>query len=230
MAAKLFLPICSNGGGVDPRYMTGILDAFSGRDFAFLNVSDPHPANVLSMATHTFLKTDCEEMVIVDADVEITRADLDRLLSHDLPIVFGWYHKKVFPPEACVVGLESEGGGVLRANSGLKEFAAAGRGFVRIHRSVFEHMLEAEEIKTFTNMSPAGDPVREIWQSGVHEGSFQHEDFNFCRRIRALGYKVLVDTHAHVKHWGAFAYGTIPDLGTIAPVPIEEEQPEPVPA
>ncbi len=216
MARKIFLPICSNGGGVDPRYATGLVASFFGRDIdiTVANVSDPHPANVLSRATHIFRRTDCEEMFIVDADIEPTRAAVDQLLSHDLTqlgAVFGWYHKKMFPPEACVVGLGEEGGTITKG-SGLHEFRAAGRGFCRIHRSVFNALVEREELRSFTNFGP--EPILEIWQSGVNErGEFEHEDFNFCRRIRALGYKVLVDTSAHVLHWGHFPYGTVPEMG-----------------
>lgn len=216
--AKIFLPICTNGGGVDAKYAAAMLGAFCGRQdsLTIAHFADPHPANVLSRATHFFLnETDCEEMVIIDADIEAERRDVDRLLSHDLSetgLIFGWYHKKVFPPEACVVGLDGDVNTIWRANCGIKEVRAAGRGFVRISRKVFLDLIEAEKatMRTFSNFGP---DILEVWQSGVNErGEFEHEDFNFCRRVRALGYRVLIDTHIHVRHWGAFPYGCIPKL------------------
>jgi len=228
---KIFFPICSNGGGVDPRYMASVMGALFGRDVSLviINVADPHPANVLNRATHVFRNhTDCDEMLLIDADQEVTRDAVDRLLSHDLDklgAVWGWYHKKVFPPEACVVGLPDDIGCTINKRQGLKEFRAAGRGFCRISREAIEDLIAHETLQEFTNFGP--EPILEIWKCGVNDlGEFEHEDFDFCRRVRALGYRVMVDTSAHVLHIGPFAYGTIPDLGGHAPA----RKPEPEPA
>ncbi len=200
---KLFVPILSNGGLVYPQYMAGFIAAFCHREFAFGLFSDPCSAGVLNRATHAFLGSDCDTIVLVDADVEVTSEAVDKLLSHDdLPLVFGVYFKKELVPAVCLEGLPGETH--TRLNAGLAEKKSAGRGFVRIHRSVFEDLDRREEIPVFTNY---GFPMKAFWQKGVYEGRMEHEDWNFCRRLRAIGHRVMVDTDAIVAHWGAHPFG-----------------------
>ena len=69
------------------------------------------------------------------------------------------------------------------------DVAYAPGGAILIHRSVFETMLKAG-IKTFFEwtMSPITNP------------NGRSEDFEFARRARSVGYKILVDTGVQAAH------------------------------
>ena len=101
---------------------------------------------------------------------------------------------------------------------GLREKEWVGRGFMRVHRSVFERLAEVEDIASYDN---CGEPMREFWDRGVYNGRFEHEDMNFCRRARQADFRVMVDTNVQVIHWGHWGYGLRPDFGE--PVAVQPE-------
>jgi hypothetical protein len=75
-----------------------------------------------------------------------------------------------------------------RDDQGYVSVDAAGCGFMAIHRTLLQEMLDTWD-------APCS-PFAEEVLSGVHLG----EDFTFCARLRAMGYHVLVQPDVKLGH------------------------------
>jgi len=199
---KRFYPLIDNGTGIiKAQYCYDALVALGGRGAVLGRVSQPYPTRSLNMATATFLSTDCEEMVVIDMDIHFTREDVDKLLSHDVPLVYGLYPKKALPLQWCVATLTDEN--PFGGDEPLVEVKRAGRGFMRVHRSVFEKMKPL--VPEYHNH---GRPEWQFWHEGCdNDGEWRSEDWWFCDNWRKLGGKVLVDQTICLQHIGDYSYG-----------------------
>lgn len=203
---KLFIPFMDNGS----KSVTALnhfsmvhaaLTTLKDRDCLIGSFSHPCPAATGNYATHQFLESDCDRMVIVDLDIMFSPKQLELLISHDVPIVAGVYPKKQL---GLTLNLQ-----VLNKNdfaetvddqmeNPLVEVEWVARGFMTIHRSVFEAMEHESPIVEMEGMI-----LREYWRTlpGGHS-----EDKEFCHHWRKLGGKVLVDQRLCVQHEGSALY------------------------
>ena len=200
---SLFIPLLDNGTGiVKAQYCYDALIALGGRAASIARFSQPYPTRIMNMATATFLSSNCSTMIIVDMDIHFTREHVDKLLSHDVPLVYGLYPKKALPLQWCVATLTDEcpfGG-----DEPLVEVKRAGRGFMRVHRSVFEAMKPL--VPEYHNH---GRAEWQFWQEGCdNDGEWRSEDWWFCDNWRNLGGKVMVDQTICLQHIGDYAYGS----------------------
>ena len=203
---KLFIPFMDNGGkSATARHhfdmMFAALTVLKDRDVAIASYSHPCPAATGNYATHDFLESNCDRMVIVDLDISFTPQQLALLIGHEVPLVAGVYPKKQL---GLTLNLQ-----VLNKNdfaedvegqeaNPLVEVEWVARGFMTIHRSVFEKMEDESPI-----VEMDGSIVREYWRTlpGGHS-----EDKEFCLHWRKLGGKVLVDQRLCVQHEGSAMY------------------------
>lgn len=169
----------------------------------------------MNLATQRFLESDNEEMIVIDTDVIFKPSDLEMLLSHDLPLVYGLYPLK--KPGLIFPAIPLLGDGYPFAEDGrgaLREVAACARGFMRIHRSVFESLIPHVD-RVFAAHSSSEQYI--FWKNlpGGHS-----EDFGFCELYRANGGKIMVDSRICCQHEGSAVY---PIAGTFEPVKRVEE-------
>jgi len=173
-------------------------------DLTLCGISYPYPDGAMNIATAKFLKSDCEEMLLIDTDIIFSPKHVAWLLEHDEPLVFGAYPKKLpgltFPMEWLGEKSPFSNDWQAEGESPLVEVKRTARGFMRAHRSVFERM--ADSVPLVENFV-SGDGMREFWknQPGGHS-----EDFNFCDRWRALGGRILVDQRITTQHEGTAVY------------------------
>jgi hypothetical protein len=196
----LFIPVIDNGMGLSrTSWAFSMLAALNRRSFTLQSISYPYPDGAMNIATADFLESDCDEMIVIDTDVVFTRQQLDWMLSHDEPLVFGIYPKKqpglVFP---CI-GLNGEEN-PFQQEGPLCEVARTARGFMRVHRSVFEKMIP--HVEKYTD-AQTGREQYCFWKTllGGHS-----EDFFFCDLWRSLGGKILVDKRCTAQHEGSAVY------------------------
>ena len=203
MAEKLFVPLLDNGtGNIKAQYCYDALVALTGRGIVLSRTSQPYPTRSLNMCSTTFLSTDCDSMLVIDMDIHFTREDVDKLLSHDVPLVYGLYPKKALPLQWCVATLTDES--PFGGDEPLVEVKRAGRGFMRVHRSVFEKMKPL--VPEYHNH---GRPEWQFWHEGCdNDGEWRSEDWWFCDNWRKLGGKVLVDQTICLQHIGDYSYGS----------------------
>lgn len=168
---------------------------------SFDPISFAYPDDAMNIATHNFRKSGANELIVIDTDIEFEPFHLESLLSHDLPLVFGLYPKKrpglhwpAMPLEGDLAPFACDG----RPN--LREVARVARGFMRVHRSVFDQ-LEPYVKKEVCNQT--GEEMSIFWKCLPGGGS---EDFAFCDLWRSIGGKVMVDNSIRTRHEGSASY------------------------
>lgn len=201
MSKTLFVPIIDNGMGLSrTRWAFSMIAAFSGRPMALQHVSYPYPDGAMNLATADFLESGCEEMIVIDTDIVFTRAQLDHLLSHDEPLIFGVYPKKEIGLNFPCMALDGDVENPFSKEGDVCEVARTARGFMRVHRSVFEKMMPHVE---YYQDAQTGRMQYCFWKTlqGGHS-----EDFFFCDLWRSLGGKILIDKRCSVQHEGTAIY------------------------
>lgn len=149
-----------------------------------------------------FLETDYEYLMFLDADIEFTPEDFQKVWNIQPDIGVGFYPmKKIGAPYAAWVN------GKLVENpdkiGDIIEVDYAGTGFMLIHRKVFEGMRE----KTPAKIHEEGSGTSYAWfDPRVEDGIYLSEDYAFCRDARAVGFKVLMDPSVKLTHHGTYAY------------------------
>lgn len=218
---KIWLPLSHNGSGdIKATFAACLLPAFAGREYQVAAMGDSHAGRACCRMANLFLDSDCTHMLIIDCDIYFSRAHIDRILEHDLPLVFGLYPKKEPTTPPCICGFPD--GGVRQVTEDLVEVRRAGRGFMLVAREVLEAMKEENGGKA-RKYHNHGKPEWEFFESGVVSGELScygdqkdengnqlfewiSEDWYFCERARQLGYKVIVDTRINLGHEGSFLY------------------------
>jgi hypothetical protein len=189
-----FFPIIDNGMGLSVTgWAVSMLGAVQGASI-FCHISTPYPGYAMDIATHRFLASECDEMILIDTDLIFKPTDLAHLREHDEPLVFGLYSKRTVrfdPPIVPIEGQENpdEQPGLLW------EVEKTARGFMRVHRSVFEKMKPQAPLMEHTEFGP----MHSYWPTSKDGTS---EDFAFCAAWRALGGRVLIDKRVFVGHVG----------------------------
>lgn len=201
MNKRIYLPIIDNGMGlVRSSYAFSLLAGFSGRNIEIDRISYPYPDGSCNMATQNFLESGCDEMVIIDGDVVFSRHQIDLLLSHNEPLIFGVYPKKEIGLNFPCMALEGDVENPFSKDGDVCEVARTARGFMRVHRSVFEKMMPHVE---YYKDAQTGRMQYCFWKTlqGGHS-----EDFFFCDLWRSLGGKILIDKRCSVQHEGTAIY------------------------
>jgi len=158
----IFYPIIDNGMGLSVTgWAVSMMAALQGQS-VFCHLSTPYPGYAMDIATKQFLESDCEEMIVIDTDLVFKPQDLAHLREHDEPLVFGLYSKRTVkfdPPVVPIVGQENP---ALQPGV-LWEVQKTARGFMRVHRSVFETMRP--HVKLMENTDSSATSVRRSFRS-----------------------------------------------------------------
>jgi hypothetical protein len=217
---KIFLPLCHNGScDIKATFASCLIPGFSAHNIQLDICGDSHAGRQCQKMANNFLATDATHLLIIDCDIVFSPVHIKRILSHDLPIVAGLYPKKEPTTPPCCCGFND---GTRQVTEDLVEVRRVGRGFILIAREVFERMKEENggHAKRYHNH---GRVEWEFFESGVVTGDMScyeddldeqgnpkrewlSEDWFFCERARALGYRILVDTRIALGHEGTFLY------------------------
>ncbi len=232
---KIYLPLLDNGNHqVMAAFMCDFFEAFRHRDVHLERASDSHANRGMNKIANDFLRTECDIWFNIDADLRFRPIDVDNLLSHDLPLVYGIYPKKEDAAEPCLGTFDDIEPDYA---SPLLWVRRCGRGCMVVKREVLEKMKE-------DNGGPAlryhnhGRVEWDFFPSGPVTGSFSFfgsaksnpdkieypmdedgypkrewisEDWMFCERARALGIKTIVDSRVALRHIGIKEYQFNPD-------------------
>lgn len=169
-------------------------------------------------------------LLFVDADISFAPEQFARLLSFDRDIVAAPYpvksikwseipnrHVTLHEPldEAGLVYVgKAAAGAALKQNDGFATAEYAGTGFMLIKRNVIERMAKAyPETKFKTVPSFPATPVSSANLYALFDpmidketGEYISEDYAFCRRWRALGGEIWLDTTARLTHSGTYDF------------------------
>jgi hypothetical protein len=155
---------------------------------------------------------DC--LLFWDSDIEGDPADVARLwnLCHSGADVAVGHYRHKNPDAKDVVWVD---GKLVERSEFLEPFEVsyAGTGFMMIRRQTFERLKMAHPKWRYEEGMPEEDrkniPVRECWaffQDPIEDGHHLSEDYFFCKRVRELGMKVIMDPAIRLKHWGMYPY------------------------
>lgn len=163
---------------------------------------------VLSQFLHQVQLT---RLLFVDADVSCDPGGIERLLSHNVDLVFGAYPRRFddggyavsLPPEG--VSLVDPATGRPRAD-GLLSVPGGPTGFMAISRRCAARMTEAYGDDWYADYRSPDMRTANLFQFAVVDHERYTEDTFFCKRWVDLGEKVWCDPHLMLHHHGTKTY------------------------
>jgi len=157
-------------------------------------------------AVSTFMKTDFERFMFVDADIEFSPEDISKLWNLDVDVAVAAYpmKRKDAPLSAW------RDNKLVEIKNETKPFNVdyAGTGFMMVKRSVFENMFKKyPSTKHFEGSIGECHALFDCEITGYGENRvYLSEDYTFCERFRKIGGEILLDPTIKLKHWGSYAY------------------------
>jgi hypothetical protein len=185
-----------------------------------------------SLAYQFLTKCDADLYLSLDTDISFDPGHVERLISHNKPVVWGPYcHKKPGLDWSCraIEGKRPD------PETRLQEMAAVGTGFLLVRREVFEKIRrEHPEIAHIEDWAEhRGETKWDFFSEGIvtdevfDKPTFLTEDFYFCKRCREAGFPIYADTGFYVMHWdGGRGYPEQPpgqEAPTQAPVTVRDK-------
>jgi hypothetical protein len=143
---------------------------------------------------------DATDMVFIDADIGWEAEGLIRLLSHPVDFVGASYRSRGDPEVYVLRTLDNE----LQRDrtNGLMEVEGLATGFLRITRRAAVKLANAYKDEWYTDPTAPGLTIRNLFNFEVRDHRLYSEDYNFCRRWRALGEKCWLDPEQTMHHIG----------------------------
>ena len=170
-----------------------------------------HARNVL---VAKFRQTDCTDMLCVDSDVAWGPGVFTKLMLHNVDLVAGAYRTKN-EIEKYMVRTFPDVLAHIDEATGLLEVETVPAGFLRLTRACVERMVDAHQDEWFFAANCADLKIHRLFAISLQGHSLVGEDFLFCKRWRAIGGKVWVDTTLpmhHIGRKGAMFTGTYGDF------------------
>jgi hypothetical protein len=145
-----------------------------------------------------FLKTKHEAMIFIDDDIGFSRNDYLELVASDNPYVSGLYPGKSDPMEFIfrdkdmkTVAPES------LPKTGLIEVGLIPTGFLKVHRCVFEKIVERGLAQPFKR-----GEMHHYFPSSVVDDYIQSEDYSFCNLAKQAGFPPVINCAIRLEHDG----------------------------
>lgn len=170
-----------------------------------------------------FLAGSCDYLLMIDADMGWDAMAVHRLLSYKKDVVAAAGRRKSDHVTFCV----NPEGPPLRIDPGTGLIAAkeVGAAFMLLSRSVVERAMRVyERDLTYVDMGTGVEYVNLFdtrFESGGApngKGLMWSEDYEFCKKLRAMGVDVWVDPSVSLAHVGSKAYaGAFIDSLRVAP-------------
>ncbi len=169
-------------------------------------------------------------LLFVDADISFAPDQFARVLAFDQDVVAAPYPVKALKwneiPARHVnlqepldeAGLVYVGkcatGSELKTRDGFATAEYVGTGFMLIKRSVIERMIQAypeTKFRTLPSFPPtavSSENLYALFECMIDKdtGEYISEDYAFCRRWRALGGEIWLDTTARLTHSGSYDF------------------------
>lgn len=192
-----------------------------------------------------FLQSDCDHLMMIDADMGFAAADVMTLLSlqasgaHEVIGAAGPHKRidwervgtaaradpalplgRVASPVAVNL---AQGEGELRLDA-PQAVGEMGSAFMMVSRTAIERLCDAYPELAFSPTPDArrafglGERVSALFDTFVdNEGAYLSEDYAFCRRVRAAGMTVWLVPWIELAHVGNMTFtGSIPEIARFA--------------
>ena len=198
----------------DGKIQAQVLQSILNEQVAAKEVGDSLIFNILPNCSHaamgrnqlarTFMLSNCDRLVFLDADVSFEFGSLLKIAHFEEPFVGGAYRYKLENELYPVGWLE---GDLWSNENGLLEVSNLPGGFLSLSREVFEKLeKEFPRPYTFQNIT-----AQCHFQMKYEDGQLWGEDSYFCREWRSIGEKVYLYPELTLTHWR----GDVPFVGNI---------------
>ena len=153
-----------------------------------------------NMLVDQFLQSNCTELLFIDADVIPQPEDILRLVaqSGDKDVTAGMYPRRAKDKKFFLDFFQDELGDI-QFDGALMRANRVGTGFMLIQRHVIETL--ADKAEKYLGQDGVGQ-VANVFEFSMLDGKFVGEDYTFCDKARAEGFKVWVDVEISLPHMG----------------------------
>jgi hypothetical protein len=196
---KLFVAIPVTGPVCIP--FLGSMLALVNHQPCHLDIRINHGSGLMlsrNMLCSQFLEGDCDKLLFIDGDIAFDPGDVERIISHDVDVVGGFYAKKMDTPQPEWVCAAHEN--PVTHGDGLQECDYVGTGFMCLTRDMLETVRGRHPELSF------GKGLFDWWSLGLwqeaNSRTYLTEDYFFCKRWQSLGGKIYADTNCVVRHVG----------------------------
>ena len=194
-------------------------------------VGDSLVTRARNTLAHLFLRSGADILFFIDSDIVFAPEAVFEMVARctpERPILCGAYPRKqidwALVAEAARSGVTdpealAEAGGRLVLNfpagaeridvvDGCFEVSEAGTGFMMIRREVLIGMAYARpDLLTYSAFeSIKNQPNFWFFGEAIRDRRLLSEDYEFCQRARALGFRTYVYAPAELRHVGAYAF------------------------
>ena len=154
-----------------------------------------------NMLVDQFLQTDCTELLFIDADVIPEPDHILRLLAQSgyKDITAGAYPRRQ-KDKMFFMDLYFDKNGDPEFEGPMMRIKRVGTGFMLIQRNVIEHLAaKADRYLGHDGVSQ----IANVFEFSMLDGKFVGEDYTFCDKARAEGFKVWIDVEISLPHVGS---------------------------
>jgi hypothetical protein len=172
-----------------------------------------------NMLVDQFLKSDCTDLLFIDADVIAEPDHILRLMaqSGDKDITAGAYPRRR-KDKMFFMDLHYDENGDLEFDGSMMRINRVGTGFMLVRRNVVEAL--AERAQKYLGQDGVSQ-IANVFEFQLKDGMFVGEDYAFCDTARALGYKVWLDVEISLPHVGTEEFTN--DFKTEVLMPLMDE-------
>jgi hypothetical protein len=178
-----------------------------------------------NMIADQFLKSDCDSLLFIDADMTFEPESVIRLLAfnQEKPIVAGAYEARKEGKVYILTLDHDEDGNLLMDDMGLVKAKRVATGFMMIQRQVFE-VLAKKHPEWYHKDVNSDNMLYSFFDFLVTPGGYIGEDFLFCQRAIDAGFTCWIDPTIKLGHMGVHEYQS--DFGNDVLYPKLREQQE----
>jgi predicted O-methyltransferase YrrM len=174
-----------------------MLDAAGYRITLCVETGNCHVDDARNSLVREFLKTECTDLVFIDADVGFAPENLLAIVRPDRDIAAGVYPKKE-DAESFPVMCEGE---LWSDAEGLVPVIGVPAGFLRIRRNVLETLRD--KAVPFIGQHGQAEPYHVIFERMIVGNRRMSGDYAFCHKAREAGFSIFVDPELAFTHTGA---------------------------
>lgn len=170
-------------------------------------LSDLSNCSIITMARNAlvneFLKTDATEMLFIDSDVVVNPDAILRLMaqSSGKDVTAGAYPRRA-KDKKFFTDVYYDKNGDVEFDGSLMRVERVGTGFMMIQRHVIETLIKNHPEWTYEN-TITGEKMSAVFDFSIVNGKYVGEDYLFCDRVRAEGFKVHIDVEISLPHIGS---------------------------
>lgn len=153
-----------------------------------------------------FLDSDADVLVFIDSDMAWEAGTLQKLIEAPFDVSVANYRKRsnevtylAVPKleDGQHVGIQHDGGMWLQCER-------AGTGLMAIRRRTLEEMILRYPDLEYED---GGETFPCLFNFELAGGQYHGEDYNFCRKLTAIGGQIFMLANAYVGHVGTTVYG-----------------------